>query len=263
VKLVANKFRMKISLIQTSLAWEDAAANRDNFTKLVDGIAATDLIVLPEMFSTGFSMNPKAVAETTQGETVAWMVATAKAKNAAITGSLVIEEDGRYYNRLFFVYPDGEIKTYNKRHLFTYADEDKFYTPGTEKLIVDYKGFKICPLVCYDLRFPVFSRNAEGYDVLLYVANWPLVRTTAWDTLLRARAIENLSYTIGVNRTGEDGNGHAYIGHSQAVDALGNYLLEPVETEGVFTVALDKEALDATRKRFSFLNDRDEFKILN
>ena len=254
---------MKISLIQTNLAWEDAAANRAHFTELIDSITETDLIVLPEMFSTGFSMNPQAVAETMDGDTVTWMAATAKAKNAALTGSLVIEEDGKYYNRLFFVYPDGQIKTYNKRHLFTYADEDKFYAPGTEKLIVDYRGWKICPLVCYDLRFPVFSRNAEGYNVLLYVANWPQVRTTAWDTLLRARAIENLSYTIGVNRTGEDGNGHAYTGHSQAIDALGNYILEPVETEGVFTVELDKEALDATRKRFSFLDDRDEFEILD
>jgi len=252
---------MKISLIQTCLAWEDAAANRSHFTGLIDRITDTDLIILPEMFATGFSMNPSAVAETTDGPTVHWMVQTAKAKNAAITGSLVIAEEGRYYNRLFFVYPDGDITTYNKRHLFTYAGEDKFYTPGTEKLIVHYKGWKMCPLVCYDLRFPVFSRNAEGYDVLLYVANWPQARTAAWDTLLRARAIENLSYTIGVNRTGEDGNGHAYIGHSQAFDALGNYLLEPTETNGVFTVVLDKEVLNATRKRFSFLDDRDDFEI--
>ncbi|MFP9098849.1 amidohydrolase [Flavobacterium sp. RHBU_24] len=252
---------MKISLIQTALAWENAAENRKQFTALLGSITDTDLIVLPEMFATGFSMNPEAVAETMDGPTVQWMVETAMAKNVAITGSLVIEEEGRYYNRLFFVYPDGTIKTYNKRHLFTYAGEDKFYTPGTEKLIVDYKGWKICPLVCYDLRFPVFSRNTEGYDVLLYVANWPQVRTTAWDTLLRARAIENLSYTIGVNRTGEDGNGHGYTGHSQALDALGNYLLEPTEANGVFTVVLDKEALAATRKRFSFLDDRDDFEI--
>lgn len=252
---------MIISLIQTSLAWEDAPANRDRFTNLIEGIEATDLIVLPEMFSSGFSMNPSAVAETMAGETVAWMQHIAKSKNSAVTGSLVIEEDGNYYNRLIFVYPDGELKTYNKRHLFTYAEEDKFYTKGTEKLIVDYKGWKICPLVCYDLRFPVFSRNTEGYDLLLYVANWPQVRTAAWDALLKARAIENLSYTIGVNRIGNDGNGHAYIGHTQVLDALGNYLLEPVQDNGVFTVKLDKEALDATRKRFSFLNDKDDFEM--
>lgn len=254
---------MKISLIQTTLAWEDAAANCAHFTQLINGITETDLIVLPEMFATGFTMNPATVAETMQGTTVAWMVATARAKNAAITGSLVIEESGHYYNRLLFVYPDGEIKTYNKRHLFTYADEDKFYTKGTEKLIVDYKGWKICPLVCYDLRFPVFARNAEGYDILLYVANWPQVRTAAWDALLKARAIENLSYTLGVNRVGQDGNGHAYTGHTQALDALGTYLLEPTEADGVFTVELDKETLDATRARFTFLNDRDDFEILD
>jgi len=250
---------MKISLIQTALAWEDPAANRANFTQLISSIAATDLIVLPEMFATGFTMNPAAVAEKKNGESVAWMVHTAKVNDCAITGSLVIEEDGKYYNRLFFVYPDGEIKTYNKRHLFSYAEEDKFYTKGTEKLILEYKGWKICPLVCYDLRFPVFARNTEGYDLLLYVANWPQVRTVAWDALLKARAIENLSYTVGVNRIGQDGNGHAYSGHTQALDALGDYLLEPTEEAGVFTVALDKEVLETTRNRFAFLNDRDDF----
>jgi predicted amidohydrolase len=252
---------MKISLIQTALEWENPAANRANFTELINGIAVTDLIILPEMFATGFTMNPSAVAETMDGDSVAWMVQMAKAKNSAITGSLVIEEDGKYYNRLLFVYPDGEIKTYNKRHLFSYAEEDKFYTPGTGKLIVEYKGWTICPLVCYDLRFPVFARNVENYDLLLYVANWPQVRTFAWDALLKARAIENLSYTIGVNRIGQDGNGHAYSGHTQALDALGGYVLEAKEEAGVFTVELDKDALEATRKRFAFLNDKDDFSI--
>lgn len=252
---------MKISLIQTVLEWENPTANCANFNQLINSIAATDLIILPEMFASGFTMNPSAVAETMNGDSVAWMVQTAKAKNSAMTGSLVIEEDGRYYNRLLFVYPDGEIKTYNKRHLFSYAEEDKFYTPGTEKLIVDYKGWRICPLVCYDLRFPVFARNVENYDLLLYVANWPQVRIFAWDALLKARAIENLSYTIGVNRIGQDGNGHAYSGHTQALDALGSYVLDPTEKAGVFTIELDKNALEATRKRFAFLNDKDDFKI--
>ncbi|WP_116789959.1 amidohydrolase [Flavobacterium psychrotrophum] len=252
---------MKISLIQTALEWENPAANRANFTQLINGITTTDLIILPEMFATGFTMNPSAVVETMDGDSVAWMVETAKAKNSAITGSLVIEEDGKYYNRLLFVYPDGEIKTYNKRHLFSYAEEDKFYTSGTEKLIIEYKGWKICPLVCYDLRFPVFARNVENYDLLLYVANWPQVRTFAWDALLKARAIENLSYTIGVNRVGQDGNGHAYSGHTQALDALGSYVLDPTEEAGVFTIELDKDALEATRKRFAFLNDKDDFKL--
>lgn len=252
---------MKISLIQTTLAWEDAAANRAHFTGLIDTIETTDLIVLPEMFATGFTMNPAAVAEVPDGLTVQWMQQTAKAKNCAITGSLAINENENYYNRLFFVFPDGSIQTYNKRHLFSYADEHKHYTKGTEKLIVEYKGWKICPLVCYDLRFPVFARNVENYDILLYVANWPQVRTFAWDALLKARAIENLSYTIGVNRVGVDGNGHAYSGHTQAMDALGAYLLEPTEADGVFTIELDKDALEATRSRFAFLNDMDDFEI--
>ncbi|MFL9844229.1 amidohydrolase [Flavobacterium rhizosphaerae] len=253
---------LKISIIQTALAWEDAIANRAAFTELIAVTDKdTDLVILPEMFATGFTMNPGAVAETMKGDTVAWMVKTAQAKQCAITGSLVIEEGGKYYNKLFFVFPDGTMKTYNKRHLFTYADEHKHYTAGKEKLIVDYKGWKICPLVCYDLRFPVFSRNTEDYDLLLYVANWPQVRTAAWDALLKARAIENMSYTIGVNRIGEDGNGHAYAGHSQVLDALGNYITEPQRTMGVFTAILDKEILQQTRNRFSFLNDRDGFTL--
>lgn len=252
---------MNVSLIQTALAWEDAAANRAHFSSLIDTIESTDLIVLPEMFVSGFTMNPAAVAEAPNGETVQWMRQTAMAKNCAVTGSLAIKEGDNYYNRLFFVFPDGSMQTYNKRHLFSYASEHKHYTKGTEKLIVEYKGWRLCPLVCYDLRFPVFSRNVEHYDVLLYVANWPQVRTYAWDALLKARAIENLSYTIGVNRIGQDGNGHAYSGHTQALDALGAYLLEPTGADGVFTIELDKEALDATRSRFAFLNDKDGFEI--
>jgi len=252
---------MKISIIQTPLAWEDAAANRANFTQLINSITQTDLVVLPEMFASGFTMNPQAVAETINGATATWMQQTAITKNCAITGSLVIEENGKFYNRLLFVLPNGDIKTYNKRHLFSYAGEHQFYTAGAEKLIIYYKGFKICPLVCYDLRFPVFARNNDDYDVLLYVANWPQVRTLAWDTLLRARAIENLSYTIGVNRTGLDGNGHTYIGHSQIIDALGNYIVAPFEDESVVTVELDKQTLLDTRQKFAFLNDRDSFSI--
>ncbi|MXN91322.1 amidohydrolase [Flavobacterium sp. Sd200] len=254
---------MNISIIQTSLVWENPQANLDNFTQKIAAIKqGTDLIVLPEMFATGFTMNPSAVAENENGASVAWMKKTAAANNCAVTGSLVIEKDGKYYNRLFFVLPDGEVKTYNKRHLFSFAGEDKFYTAGTEKLIVEYKGWKICPLVCYDLRFPVFARNVEEYDLLLYVANWPQIRTLAWDSLLRARAIENLSYAIGVNRVGVDGNGHAYSGHSQVIDALGAYITEPFETDDVVTVVLDKDALLETRKKFAFLNDRDDFKLI-
>jgi predicted amidohydrolase len=222
-----------------------------------------DLIVLPEMFASGFTMNPKAVAETMQGETISWLQHLAKAKDCAITGSLVIEENGNYYNRLVFVFPSGDIKTYDKRHLFTLAGEDKVYTAGIDKLIVEYKGFRICLLVCYDLRFPVFSRNVEDYDVLLYVANWPKPRVNAWDILLKARAVENMCYTIGVNRIGTDNNHLEYVGHSQAVDFLGNYLLEPQETEGVFIVKLDKNKMLETRSKLAFLNDKDTFEIRN
>lgn len=237
--------------------------NRSHLAQKINGfIEDVDLIVLPEMFSSGFTMNPKAVAETMEGETVLWLQHLAKAKNAVITGSLVIEEKGNYYNRLLFVFPDGMIKTYDKRHLFTLAGEHQFYTAGQERLIVEWKGFKICPLVCYDLRFPVFSRNTEDYDLLVYLANWPKIRTNAWDILLKARAVENMCYTIGVNRIGSDANNHEYIGHSQAVDFLGDYILEPKETEGIFIVKLDKEKLHEKRKKLTFLEDRDKFKLL-
>ena len=237
--------------------------NRSHLVQKINGfIEEVDLIVLPEMFSSGFTMNPKAVAETMQGETVSWLQHLAKAKNCAITGSLVIEEKGNYYNRLVFVFPNGDIKTYDKRHLFSLAGEHQCYTAGSEKLIVEYKGFRICPLVCYDLRFPVFSRNVENYDVLLYVANWPKPRVNAWDILLIARAVENMCYTIGVNRIGSDSNNHEYVGHSQAVDFLGNYLIEPRETEGIFIVALDKQKLLETRSKLAFLDDNDTFEIV-
>ena len=255
---------MKIALIQTSLAWENPIENRSHLAQKITGFMEdVDLVVLPEMFSSGFTMNPKAVAETMEGETVSWLQHLAKAKNCAITGSLVIEEKGNYYNRLVFVFPTGEIKTYDKRHLFTLAGEDGFYTAGTDKLIVEYKGYRICPLVCYDLRFPVFSRNVEDYDLLLYVANWPKPRVNAWDILLKARAVENMCYVIGVNRIGTDDNNHEYIGHSQVVDFLGNYVLEPQEADAVFIVELDKAKLLETRSRLAFLNDRDGFEIRN
>jgi predicted amidohydrolase len=201
------------------------------------------------------------VAETMDGETVSWLQHLAKAKDCAITGSLVIEENGNYYNRLVFVFPNGDIKSYDKRHLFTLAGEDKIYTAGKEKLIVEYKGFKICPLICYDLRFPVFSRNVEDYDLLLYVANWPKPRVNAWDILLKARAVENMCYTIGVNRIGTDNNNLEYVGHSQAVDFLGNYLLEPQEADGVFIIDIDKEKMMETRSKLAFLEDKDDFEL--
>lgn len=254
---------MKIALIQTSLTWENPIENRSHLSQKINGFMEdVDLIVLPEMFSSGFTMDPKNIAETMQGETVSWLQHMAKAKNCAIIGSLVIQEKGNFYNRLVFVFPNGEIQHYDKRHLFTLAGEDKVYTAGTQKLIVDYKGFKICPLVCYDLRFPVFARNVEDYDVLIFVANWPKPRVNAWDILLKARAVENMCYTIGVNRIGTDEHDHEYVGHSQAVDFLGNYIQEPEETDGVFIVKLDKEQLLETRNKLAFLDDKDEFKLL-
>lgn len=253
---------MKVALIQKDLIWENPNKNRALLDFKIDSISQyVDLIVLPEMFTSGFTMQPLPVAETMDGPTLEWLKQTAKKRDCAITGSLVIEEKGHYYNRLVFVFPSGAIQTYDKRHLFTLAGEDKAYAAGQQKLIVDYKGFKICPLICYDLRFPVFSRNVEGYDLLLYVANWPKLRVMAWDILLKARAVENMAYVVGVNRIGSDGNGHHYVGHSQAVDFLGNNLLEPQENEGIFIVDLDKEMLLETRKKLAFLDDRDDFEI--
>ena len=253
---------MKIALLNSTLVWENPTENRINFEQKINGInEAIDLIVLPEMFTSGFTMNPKKVAETMQGETISWLIKLAKAKNCAITGSLVITENENYYNRLLFVFPDGKIEFYDKRHLFTLAGEEKIYTSGKEKLIVAYKGFKICPLICYDLRFPVFARNVENYDLLLYVANWPKPRINAWDILLKARAVENMTYVIGVNRIGNDNNSLEYVGHSQAIDFLGNYLIEPQEKEGIFIVEIDKEKQDETRSKLAFLNDKDSFTI--
>jgi predicted amidohydrolase len=253
---------MKIALIQSDLYWEDASKNRKSFESKINQIdSEVNLIVLPEMFSTGFTMNASAVAETMKGETVLWMKGIARQKNCAITGSVIIIENEQYYNRMLFVFPSGELQYYDKRHLFTLAGEDQFYSSGTEKVIVDYLDWKICLQICYDLRFPVFARNVENYDLLLYVANWPKVRTNAWDALLKARAIENLSYAIGVNRIGVDANDYEHIGHSQAIDFLGNFILEPQETEDVFVVELDKNKMLETRKKLDFLSDKDSFEI--
>jgi len=253
---------MKIALIQSDLYWEDVFKNRKSFESKINQIdSSVNLVVLPEMFSTGFTMNAPEVAETMEGETVLWLQSLAKQKNFAITGSLIILENEKYYNRMLFVFPSGKIEYYDKRHLFSLAGEDQFYTSGKEKVIVEYLDWKICLQVCYDLRFPVFARNVENYDLLLYVANWPKVRTNAWDTLLKARAIENLSYVAGVNRVGLDANNYEHVGHSQVIDFSGNFILEPQETESVFIVELDKKAMIETRKKLDFLNDKDIFEI--
>ena len=254
---------MKIALIQTSLSWENPSENRASLQENITSISQyVDLIVLPEMFTSGFTMNPEKVAETMQGETISWLKDLARSKNCAITGSLVIQEKGKYFNRLVFVLPSGEIQHYDKRHLFTLAGEDKVYTPGAYKLIINYKGFKICPLICYDLRFPVFARNVEDYDLLLYVANWPKIRINAWDTLLKARAIENMSFCIGVNRVGLDGNSYEYTGHSAAYDVLGNRIdTIPENKEVTEIVVLEKEHIKKYREKLNFLNDKDDFSL--
>ncbi len=253
---------MKTALIQSAIIWENPEANRNYFEQKINTISESiDLIVLPEMFTTGFTMNPETEAETMDGKTMGWLQSLAKAKKTAITGSLIVTDNNNFYNRLVFVFPSGEIQFYDKRHLFTLAGEDKVYTSGTQKLIVDYLGWRICPLVCYDLRFPVFARNVENYDLLLYVANWPKPRINAWDILIKARSVENMCYTIGVNRNGVDNANLEYVGHSQAVDFLGNYILEPQEAEGVFIVEFDKEKMNNARNKLGFLNDRDSFEI--
>jgi len=257
------KNELKVTLIQTKLQWEDAVVNRANFSEKISQISEdTDLIVLPEMFTTGFSMNAAALAEETDGPSLQWMKAEAEKADAAITGSIIITEDDKFYNRLYFVLPDGSYGYYDKKHTFTLAKEHHTYSAGNAKLIVDYKGWKICPLICYDLRFPVWARNVDEYDVLLYVANWPEKRVNAWDALLKARAIENMSYCIGVNRVGLDGNDHKYSGHTAAYDVLGNLMSnQEWEKEFTETITLKKEHISTLRDRLRFLQDRDLFDL--
>jgi predicted amidohydrolase len=252
---------LRIALVQSELIWEQP---KENMVKLEEAMLElthdVDLVILPEMFTSGFTMTPETMPKDQGQVALAWMVKMAGEKNCAITGSVVFYEHGTYYNRLFFVRPDGTFEQYDKRHTFTLAGEDKKYTKGNQKLIVDFKGFKICPLICYDLRFPVWSRNSEGYDVLLYVANWPAPRIKAWDILLQARAVENMSYTIGVNRVGTDKNGHEYPGHSGVYDALGNTLVHSKNAEVLF-VSLSQDHLLDTRQRLGFLKDRDQYTV--
>ncbi len=222
----------------------------------------TDLIVLPEMFSTGFTMNVEHLAEEEPGATLSWMQKEAAKHEAAIMGSCIIKDNGSYYNRLYFVFPNEEYIKYDKRHTFTLADEHKTFASGKEQVYIDYLGWKIFPLICYDLRFPVWSRNTSNYDLLIYVASWPERRISAWDALLKARAIENMCYTIGVNRVGVDGNGHQYTGHSAIYDVLGECIsIEKNETEFIETYTLDRSHLESNRRHLQFLNDRDDFNL--
>src|SRR6056297_76740 len=253
---------IKIAVVQAPLVWENPTKNRALFTTKILAVAAdVDVILLPEMFTTGFTMNPDSIALSEDAVTLKWMIQMAKESNAAIVGSLVYREEKKNYNRLLFVKPDGSVSSYDKRHTFTLAGEDKKYTAGTEHLLVMYKGFTFCPLICYDLRFPIWSRNTRDYDILLYVANWPETRVAAWDTLLKARAIENMAYCIGVNRGGTDANGLSYSGHSAVYDTLGKQLSFS-KSEEVLEVSLSKKHISETRQKLGFLNDRDAFSLL-
>jgi len=253
---------LNVTYIQTDLTWENPKANKLHFeNKLLECPEDTDVILLPEMFTTGFSMNPEVYAEDVEA-VLNWMKTQAKTFNAAIAGSAMIKDGGKYYNRMFFVKPDASYAAYNKKHLFTLAKEHLSYTAGSERCVVNYKGWNICLQVCYDLRFPVWSRNRDDYEVLIYVANWPKKRVAAWDILLQARAIENMSYCIGLNIVGTDGNNLPYVGHSAAYDALGKRLSRMAEEkECIETVTLEKTQLNELREQLGFLRDKDNFSI--
>jgi predicted amidohydrolase len=253
---------LSVTILQTALHWHQADENRRMFDDAIDAVpGATDLVVLPEMFTTGFSMDAPRLAESMDGETIRWMRRKAATVDAAICGSLIIEEGGEFYNRFVCLDSDGTLHAYDKRHLFRLANEQHHYCPGQERITFNLKGFRLCPLVCYDLRFPVWSRNRDDYDVLIYVANWPSRRHHAWETLLRARAIENLCYVVGVNRVGTDGNDLPYAGGSVVVDYLGQDMANLDDRPGAATATLDLEQLRKFRERFAFHRDADDFDL--
>ncbi len=263
---------MRISYIQTTLHWENPDGNRDMLaSKMAPLAGTTDLIVLPEMFTTGFSMNPQQHAEPFDTTTLAWMRHWAATTDAAIMGSVMCRAGDQYYNRLHFVQPDGALLFYDKKHLFSLAGEHQSYTAGDHPLLIEWRGWRIRPLICYDLRFPVWARqfNAPNgtdptparYDLLVYVANWPQTRSLHWRTLLAARAIENQAYVLGVNIVGADGNGFEYIGDSMVVEFSGQVMAHSAASEQVVTVQLDQAALEAYRAKLPFLTDADTFEI--
>lgn len=253
---------LRICLVQADLAWENRNQNLAHLRQMVEQSPSTDIVFLPEMFASGFTMNAAECAEAPDGESVQWMKGLARAQNTAVTGSLIIAENGNYYNRLFWVEPNGKTLTYNKRHLFSLAGEEKVFTPGTTNILIEYKGWRIRPQICYDLRFPVWCRNTDDYDLLFFVANWPDRRVRHWQQLLHARAIENQSFVVGVNRVGEDGNGIEHSGHSAVINPLGEMVSSIAPSkEGVEVITLNKSDLTEVRSRFSFLADRDGFEI--
>jgi len=261
---------LKVTLIQTQLHWEDKEANLRMFDEKINSIKErTEVVFLPEMFSTGFSMQPERLAETMDGTAVQWMKKKAAEKNIIITGSLIIEENGEYLNRLVWMLPNGTYGTYDKRHLFGYAGEHEHYTPGNKRLIAQVKGWKINLNICYDMRFPVWARNSiqpdtneAAYDLLVYVANWPERRKTAWTTLLQARAIENQVFAIGVNRVGNDGNNIYHSGETSLIDPMGEIIYRKSHDEDIFTYTLQRERLEEVRKNIPFLKDADAFTIV-
>ena len=255
---------LHLTLLQTSLHWENPTANRAMLEEKIFALPEkTDLIVLPEMFTTGFSMNAKVLAEPMNLTTFRWLKQMAAQTDAVVTGSYIVQEKGQFYNRLIWMEPDGAFDIYDKRHLFRMAGEEQTYAGGTKRLVKSWRDWNICPLICYDLRFPVWSRNVGlEYDLLLYVANWPAARSTAWNALLQARAIENLAYVAGVNRVGEDGNGHRYAGDSSLIDPKGEVLFRQNQTETVFQTTLSLDELRAYRERFPANRDADDFRII-
>ncbi|WP_029902891.1 amidohydrolase [Prevotella sp. 10(H)] len=254
---------MDILLLQTDIKWQKPAENRTHARKIIDTLPEADLIILPEMFTSGFCMTPAEVAEKADTETFRWMQDIAGERNSAIAGSVSTQENGRYYNRFYFVKPDGSYTTYNKKHLFTFSGEDKEYAAGDERIVVEYKGVRILLQICYDLRFPVFSRNRNDYDMIVYVANWPTVRIYAWSTLLKARAIENLCYVAGVNRVGNDPT-NQYCGGTVLLDYLGKELVAAENNkETSIHASIDMQVLKEFRTNFPALNDADQFRIID
>ncbi len=250
---------LNITLVQSHLVWEQPKANRSHFNHLLQSVQKTDVIVLPELFTTAFCLNAK--AESMDGESIQWMLERSKEMQALIIGSILIEEDGSIYNRLICAFPGGSLQHYDKRHLFGMMSESDYITKGDKRLTFEYKGWNICPLICYDLRFPVYSRNNDDFDVLIYVANWPVTRIDHWNKLLVARAIENQSYVVGVNRVGEDVNGINYNGQSTLIDANGHIIYIGGQNQEVKSIIISKEKLQSVRSRLPFLKDADSFTI--
>lgn len=254
---------LHITLIQPNIVWHDTSANIELVDRLISAITASDLIILPEMWNTGFSMTPAPLATRMDGIAITAMQKWATQKSAIIGGSIIITEDGQYYNRFLLVDSEGPVASYDKKHLFTLAGEHKTYTAGQNVVNYIHNNWKLRLNVCYDLRFPVWSRNTDQYEILIYVANWPSPRHHAWRTLLQARAIENQCYVVGCNRVGTDPNGHSYLGGSTVIDFLGKHIIEMNDQEGVQSAYIDQNALTAFRSKFDFLADRNEFQFFS